>query len=68
MEHQGLLEVRNLKKYFDTPRGPLQAVDNVSFSIEKGKTLEWWGSPDAENPLWAGPFSGFRSPPPGRSV
>ena len=39
MEHQGLLEVRNLKKYFDTPRGPLQAVDNVSFSIEKGKTL-----------------------------
>jgi peptide/nickel transport system ATP-binding protein len=39
MEHQGLLEVRNLKKYFDTPRGPLQAVDNISFSIEKGKTL-----------------------------
>ena len=24
MEHQGLLEVRNLKKYFDTPRGPLR--------------------------------------------
>ena len=39
MEHQGLLEVRNLKKYFDTPRGPLQAVDNISFSIERGKTL-----------------------------
>lgn len=39
MEQQGLLEVRNLKKYFDTHRGPLQAVDNVSFSIEKGKTL-----------------------------
>lgn len=33
------MEVRNLKKYFDTHRGPLQAVDNVSFSIEKGKTL-----------------------------
>ena len=34
-----ILEVQNLKKYFDTPMGPLQAVDNVSFSIERGKTL-----------------------------
>jgi len=34
-----LLEIRNLKKYFDTPAGPLQAVDDVSFTIEKGKTL-----------------------------
>ncbi len=34
-----LLEVRNLKKYFDTPRGPLQAVDDISFSIQKGETL-----------------------------
>ena len=39
MQHQGLLEVKNLKKYFETPRGPLQAVDNVSFFIEKGKTM-----------------------------
>ena len=34
-----LLEVTNLKKYFKTPRGLLHAVDDVSFSIEKGKTL-----------------------------
>ena len=34
-----LLEVKNLKKYFDTPRGKLQAVDDVSFSVERGKTL-----------------------------
>lgn len=34
-----LLEVKNLTKYFDTPRGKLHAVDNVSFSIERGKTL-----------------------------
>ena len=33
------LEVRNLKKYFNTPRGLLHAVDNVDFSIEAGKTL-----------------------------
>lgn len=34
-----LLEVRNLKKYFQTKRGLLYAVDNVSFTIEEGKTL-----------------------------
>ena len=34
-----ILEVRNLKKYFDTPAGPLQAVDDVSFTINKGETL-----------------------------
>ena len=36
---ENLLEVRNLKKYFSTPRGMLHAVDNVTFSIGKGKTL-----------------------------
>lgn len=34
-----LLEVRNLKKYFKTPRGPLHAVDDISFTLEKGRTL-----------------------------
>lgn len=34
-----LLEVRDLKKYFSTPKGLLHAVDGVSFAIEKGKTL-----------------------------
>lgn len=34
-----LLEVKNLKKYFQTPNGMLHAVDDVSFTIEKGKTL-----------------------------
>jgi len=34
-----LLEVRNLKKYFETPRGLLHAVDDVSFDIEEGRTL-----------------------------
>jgi oligopeptide/dipeptide ABC transporter ATP-binding protein len=34
-----LLEVKNLKKYFETPRGLLHAVDGVSFTIEKGKTM-----------------------------
>lgn len=34
-----ILEVQNLKKYFKTSRGMLHAVDDVSFSIERGKTL-----------------------------
>lgn len=39
-----LLEVRNLKQYFDIPVGllkskPLKAVDDISFSIRKGETL-----------------------------
>ena len=34
-----ILEVKHLKKYFDTPAGPLQAVDDVSFTIHKGETL-----------------------------
>ena len=36
---ENILEVKNLKKYFKTPRGMLHAVDDVSFSIEKGHTL-----------------------------
>ncbi|HOX30986.1 MAG TPA: ATP-binding cassette domain-containing protein [Spirochaetales bacterium] len=34
-----LIEVRDLKKYFKTPKGNLHAVDGVSFGIERGKTL-----------------------------
>ena len=34
-----LLEVRNLKTYFYTDAGVGKAVDDISFSLEKGKTL-----------------------------
>ena len=34
-----ILEAKNIKKYFKTPKGTLHAVDGVSFSIEEGKTL-----------------------------
>lgn len=34
-----LLEIKNLKKYFKTPKGMLHAVDDVSFDIKKGETL-----------------------------
>ena len=34
-----ILEVKDLKKYFKTKSGTLHAVDGVSFTIERGKTL-----------------------------
>ena len=34
-----LIEVKHLKKYFKTKRGMVHAVDDVTFTIEKGKTL-----------------------------
>ena len=34
-----ILEVKHLKKYFKTGKGLLHAVDDVSFSLEKGTTL-----------------------------
>ncbi len=38
-EQKPILEVNHLKKYFKTPKGLLHAVDDVSFSIDEGRTL-----------------------------
>lgn len=34
-----ILEVRNLKKYFKVKKGMLHAVDDINFTIARGKTL-----------------------------
>lgn len=40
MSDKKLVEVKNLKKYFDVGRGlTLKAVDNISFHINEGETL-----------------------------
>ena len=39
MNDNVILEVKNLKKYFKTSAGLLHAVDDVSFTIDRGKTL-----------------------------
>ncbi len=36
---QKMLEVKNLRKYFDTSAGTVKSVDDVSFDISKGETL-----------------------------
>ena len=36
---ENILEVKGLKKYFKTNRGTLHAVDDITFTIERGKTL-----------------------------
>ena len=39
MSNEPILQVKNLKKYFKTSKGMLHAVDDVTFSIDRGKTL-----------------------------
>ena len=34
-----ILRVNHLKKYFSVPAGMLHAVDDISFTIDNGKTL-----------------------------
>ena len=38
-QKEALLKVDHLKKYFSTPAGMLHAVDDVSFTINRGETL-----------------------------
>lgn len=39
MENKPLIEVKNLETTFRSKAGPVKAVNNVSYSINKGKTL-----------------------------
>lgn len=39
MNKTPLLKINKLKKYFDTPKGKLHAVDGINLSITKGDTL-----------------------------
>jgi oligopeptide/dipeptide ABC transporter ATP-binding protein len=39
IEHPGLLDVRDLKAYFRLSAGWVKAVDGISFTLERGKSL-----------------------------
>ena len=48
-----LLRVEHLKKYFKSARGMVHAVDDVSFTLDAGKTL---GVPGAHHHPPAGAY------------
>ncbi|MEM1661858.1 MAG: ABC transporter ATP-binding protein [Desulfurococcaceae archaeon] len=62
-----LLEVRNLKIYFYTMAGPVKAVDDVSFTLERGEVLGIAGESGCGKSTTA--YGIIRLvPPPGRIV
>ena len=62
-----VLEVKNLKTYFFTDEGIVKAVDDVSFNVEKGKTLGLVGESGCGKSVTAMSISRLVSPP-GRIV
>jgi dipeptide transport system ATP-binding protein len=56
---QPLLQAIDLKKHYPVKKGLfaperlVKALDGVSFTLERGKTLAVVGSPAAGNPRWA---------------
>jgi peptide/nickel transport system ATP-binding protein/oligopeptide transport system ATP-binding protein len=61
-----LLEIRNLKTYFDVRGGVLKAVDDVSFTIEAGETLGLVGESGCGKTVAASSVMRLIPIPPGR--
>jgi len=61
-----LIEIRNLKTYFDVRGGILKAVDDVSFTIEAGETLGLVGESGCGKTVTANSIMRLVPIPPGR--
>jgi oligopeptide transport system ATP-binding protein len=61
-----LLEVSDLRTYFHTRQGTVQAVDGVSFSVEKGRTLGIVGESGCGKSVTALSIMGLIPRPPAR--
>jgi oligopeptide/dipeptide ABC transporter ATP-binding protein len=66
MTAEHLLEIRNLKTYFDVRGGILKAVDDVSFTIEAGETLGLVGESGCGKTVTANAIMRLIPIPPGR--
>jgi peptide/nickel transport system ATP-binding protein len=66
MTAEHLLEIRNLKTYFDVRGGVLKAVDDVSFTIETGETLGLVGESGCGKTVTANSIMRLVPIPPGR--
>jgi oligopeptide/dipeptide ABC transporter ATP-binding protein len=62
-----VLEVKNLKTHFFTDEGVIKAVDDISFAVEKGKTLGLVGESGCGKSVTAMSITRLVSPP-GRIV
>ena len=61
-----LLEVQDLRTYFDTDRGLFRAVDGVSFAVGKGETVGLVGESGCGKTVSALSVMGLIATPPGR--
>jgi len=66
MATKPLLEIRNLKTYFEIRRSILKAVDDVSLSIKAGKTLGLVGESGCGKSVTAASIMGLVPMPPGK--
>src|ERR671926_929440 len=63
-----LLEVRDLKTYFYTREGVVQAVDGVTFEVDKGQTLGIVGESGCGKSVTALSIMGLIPKPPAKIV
>ena len=61
-----ILEIQDLKKYFQTKRGVVRAVDGVTFSIQRGETLGLVGESGSGKSTVAYTIIGMYRPTSGR--